>query len=295
MKIDLVLESSDSCINVEFESFQTLKGEGLPEGGLPNQILKKKTEKNYDYYWADEEFSSIGEYPNVVVGKSIVAEFDTKGNNISETFAQNIERLNDVESLAKGAQQSISFGDYFSMVNVFNALPLGTYNVGQNIMIVTLYVPDLWISKIESKAFTFSYISDEDIVSQLKTNGFIRVGHYTLSALETQKVDLLQYYDKSETNSLLDGKLDKVTGVQYDSAYIVTAKGSQTMRTISSATSAWTLALRREGGALEVGTPSGNTDAVNLKYFNANVPKFTTTLKENGAYTLTITTPEAEV
>jgi hypothetical protein len=286
--MDLVLESSDSCINIKFESFQTLKGEGLPKGGLSNQILKKRTEKDYDYYWA-EGFSSNGNYPEATVGKAQVAEYDTKGNNIAEKFLENKEKLNEIENIAKGAQQSISFGDYMSMVSVFNHLPIGAFNVGQNVLIITLNVPDLWVSKIDSESVPYTYASDEAIVSELLEKGSIRIGYYMISALETQKVDLSDYYNKTEVNELLTDKLDKVTNNTRKEAYI-SNMGKQEMAHIDTDKAPWSIAQRDESGALNVGNPKTDYNAVNLAYFNENIPKFTTTLKENGAYTLTIDT-----
>lgn len=101
--------------------------------------------------------------------------------------------INEVNSIAKGANQALSYSNYQSMINVFNNLANNVYNVGQNVMIVTLQVPDLWISGIESTSQTYIYTSDSDFVNALATNGYVQVGYYKLSALETQKVDLTNY------------------------------------------------------------------------------------------------------
>ena len=76
------------------------------------------------------------------------------------------------------------------MITAFNSLANNAYNVGQNIMIITLNVPDLWISSIESTSQTYTYTTDEAFTTALATNGYAQVGYYRLSALETQKVDL---------------------------------------------------------------------------------------------------------
>ena len=60
-------------------------------------------------------------------------------------------------------------------------------------MIITLQVPDLWISGIESTSQTYTYTTDEAFTTELNTNGYVQVGYYKLSALETQKVDLTNY------------------------------------------------------------------------------------------------------
>ena len=106
--------------------------------------------------------------------------------------------INEVDSIAKGANQALSYGNYSAMVTAFNSLANNVYNTGQNVMIVTLQVPDLWISGIESTSQTYTYVDDTTIVSALETNGYIQVGYYKLSALETQKVDLTNYVTNTD-------------------------------------------------------------------------------------------------
>lgn len=131
---------------------------------------------------------------------------DTNKNSIGtlanlNTTAKNtlVEAVNEVDSLAKGANQALSYGNYSTMITAFNALGSTVYNVGQNVMIVTLEVPDLWISSIESTSSTYIYTTDEAFITALVTNGYVQVGYYRLSALETQKVDLTSYYQKPNT------------------------------------------------------------------------------------------------
>ena len=57
MTIEMVLRSPSLCIPVEFKSFCALKGEdgvGIPEGGRAGQVLKKKSDADYDTEWQDD-------------------------------------------------------------------------------------------------------------------------------------------------------------------------------------------------------------------------------------------------
>ena len=133
------------------------------------------------------------------------ASNDESGNNICETYATKEELRNvsafasDALDIARGANQAISFDNYEEMVNFFNTiLEWFEYNRGQNIMIVTLEVPDLWISDIKDDLMLYEYTTDENMVAELKSNGSIQVGHFVLSMLETQKVDLTEYPTKVE-------------------------------------------------------------------------------------------------
>lgn len=101
--------------------------------------------------------------------------------------------INEVNSIAKGANQALSYSNYQAMITAFNNLANNVHNVGQNVMIITLNVPDLWISAIESTSQSYTYTTDEAFTTELATNGYVQVGYYKLSALETQKVNLTDY------------------------------------------------------------------------------------------------------
>jgi hypothetical protein len=79
------------------------------------------------------------------------------------------------------------------MITALNALPSDVYNCGQNIMIVTVKVPDLWVSEVSEENTEYVYTSDEVFVAELEENGSVQVGYYKLSHLETQKVNLTDY------------------------------------------------------------------------------------------------------
>jgi hypothetical protein len=76
------------------------------------------------------------------------------------------------------------------MITALNVLASTEYNVGQSIYIVTVDVPDLWISSVEQSSSTYIYVDDDTFVTALDTNGYVQVGYYKLSRLETGKVDL---------------------------------------------------------------------------------------------------------
>ena len=99
------------------------------------------------------------------------------------------------------------------MITAFNALANDVYNVGQNVMIITLEVPDLWISGIESTSVPYTYTTDEAVTTALSTNGYVQVGYYKLSALETQKVDLTNYVTNTDYANPDAGGVIKTTTV----------------------------------------------------------------------------------
>ena len=128
-----------------------------------------------------------------------VANIDISGKqNITDSSLQTSATtvpgaINEVNSIAKGANQAVSYSNYSSLVTVFNALDDDVYRVGQNFYILTLEVPDLWVSSIDSTSSTYTYTTDAAFINDLETNGYVQVGYYRLSMLETQKVDLTNY------------------------------------------------------------------------------------------------------
>lgn len=120
---------------------------------------------------------------------------DNTLNTINKTVPS---AINEVNSIAKGANQALSYSNYQSMITAFNNLANNVHNVGQNVMIITLNVPDLWISAIESTSVPYTYTTDEAFTTELSTNGYVQVGYYKLSALETQKVDLTNYVTNTD-------------------------------------------------------------------------------------------------
>ena len=107
-----------------------------------------------------------------------------------------------VESIAKGAQQAVSFESYQDMIAEVDTLSTDAYRVGQNVLIKTLSVPDLWVYAKSTTHVAYTYTTDEDIVTALKT-GVIKVGYYEFAALETGKVDLTDYVKKTEQTTAL--------------------------------------------------------------------------------------------
>ena len=77
-------------------------------------------------------------------------------------------------------------------------------------MIVTLNIPDLWVSEIAETRKTYTYTSDEEFANELKTNGTVQVGFYKLSALETQKVDLTGYVKNTDYATSAKGGVVKI-------------------------------------------------------------------------------------
>lgn len=130
--------------------------------------------------------------------KYIAVNFKEKERKDNERVQTLEDKMDTVESIAKGANNSLPFESYQRMIEELKGLPNDALKCGQNIMIATLHVPDLWIYEASDTFVEYTYTSDEDFVAALSQDGFVQVGYYVLSALETQKVDLSGYVKKTD-------------------------------------------------------------------------------------------------
>ena len=200
-------------------------------------------------------------------GEVIKAIDDNSLNDIfvtNETFSALDSKVDTVESIAKGANQAVSFSNYSTMITALNTLPSDTYNVGQNIMIVTVEVPDLWVSEISESSIPYTYTDDATFVTALKENGSVQVGYYVLSQLETQKVDLTNYLEKGVPPSA--GR-QGVYGIEKD--------GTQTVFMADAGQAADKVALTDAYGCLKVADPRAGNDAASKQYVDNNFTKNT--------------------
>lgn len=123
--------------------------------------------------------------------------------------------VNTALSIAKEKNYAKGYQDYQSLINELNTASEDKYRVGQSFLIITLNVPDLWVSAIESENEPYTYTDDTAIVSELETNGVIKIGNYKLSMLETLKQDLTNYVQKNQYGNDTIPGLVKVLGTYY--------------------------------------------------------------------------------
>ncbi len=124
----------------------------------------------------------------------LAGEVDIAVTDVNSKISGLEEEIDTTVSIAKGANKALSFDNYSSLVEYFGELTSAyMYNTGQNVMIVTVEVPDLWISECLTDYTEYVYTSDKDFINELEQNGALQIGYYKFSQLETQKVDLSMY------------------------------------------------------------------------------------------------------
>ena len=140
---------------------------------------------------------------------------DKTDNNLQTTNKTITSAINEVNSVAKGANQAVGYNNYSAMITAINAMDDEEFSMGQNIYVITVEVPDLWVSSVESTSSTYTYVDDATVINDLETNGYIQVGYYKLSMLETQKVDLTNYVTNTDYATNSTGGVVKVSVGDY--------------------------------------------------------------------------------
>ena len=131
-------------------------------------------------------------------GTAAKATADASGNNIVDTYATKTAlsavetTANTAKSIAEGRARAVSFESYSALVTALNAAANTDYKVGDNIFIQAKEVPDLWVYSVESTTTSYSYTTDDALISALEA-GAVQVGYYKIAAMETGKVDLTGY------------------------------------------------------------------------------------------------------
>jgi hypothetical protein len=195
------IEKSVFCATLDETEFEGASSEITPID--TNKIALNFTNNNcgfaldfgdmivYEQIPADKELSSTS--TNSVQNKVVTENFARVDN---EFLAMN-ERADTIEEIAKGAVIGKSFLTYQDMVAELNVDAKDKYNTNQHFIIQTIGVPDLYIYGKADYSIPYVYTTDEAIVSAT-SNGFLQIGYYLISQLETQKVDLSEYAKKSQ-------------------------------------------------------------------------------------------------
>lgn len=179
----------------------TLVGIETPD---PSQVY---TKDQVDGLFQKKQDSNLETTVKTVVGginELNVDKQDKTDDSLQTTSKTVVGAINETNSIAKGANQALTYRNYATVVSTFNALGADVLNKGQNVYVVTMDVPDLWVSDKVSTSATYTYVDDETMIQDIIDNdGQLQIGYYKLSMLETQKVDLTQYYTKTETDAII--------------------------------------------------------------------------------------------
>ncbi len=134
----------------------------------------------------------------------------SNNSGLNTTDKSIVGAINEVDAVAKGANQAKGFASYSALITEINSASSTAYKVGQSFFVQTLEVPDLWILSVENSSSTYTYTTDAAFITATGTSTGQQVGYYKLAQLETQKVDLSNYVPTSRTIAGVD-LVDNIT------------------------------------------------------------------------------------
>lgn len=114
------------------------------------------------------------------------AKKDGAGNVIVDTYATKTALA---DGLA-GKSNTLTYDTYKAFVTAVNALSNTALKVGDNVLVKTLDVPDMWVTRVDSTATSYTYTNDAAIIDKLNSTTGLQVGYFNFSKLETTKVDV---------------------------------------------------------------------------------------------------------
>lgn len=117
-------------------------------------------------------------------------------------------RADDAYRLAQGRSRSASYATIAAMQTALQNAGNKEFQVGDNIFIEAVDVPDFWVSKVNATKGT------DKVPASGSFNSTYNVGYYTISKLETQKVDLSSYALKTYVDQKVEGNAS-IIGIEF--------------------------------------------------------------------------------
>lgn len=148
-------------------------------------------------------------------GLNVVDNLDS--TSVSDALSANQGNL--LKKMVQALPSAVSYTNIQTLIAELNSYETDKLNVGLSLYLQQLGVPDFWVYSKEETAVEYTYVDDETFISEVQTNGFVQVGFYKLSLLETAKVDLTNYYTKTEIDSKLPASFSEANMAGSDGAY----------------------------------------------------------------------------
>lgn len=140
--------------------------------------------------------------------KKAVEKAQNDATSAGSAAARAQEKANQAYTLAEGRSRSASFATIAAMQTALEGANNSQFKVGDNIFIEAVDVPDFWVSKVNTTKGT------DKVPASGSFNSTYNVGYYTISKLETQKVDLSSYALKSYVDQKVEGNAS-IIGIEF--------------------------------------------------------------------------------
>lgn len=118
-------------------------------------------------------------------------------DGLSANKGKQLKDILDTKEFAK------SFANIQAMVQDLNSAQNNSYRINFNLLIVALQVPDFWITEIMETSVSYIYTTDQALITAVQ-QAPVQIGYYKISLLESAKVDLTDYVQKTTTIAGID-------------------------------------------------------------------------------------------
>lgn len=157
---------------------------------LNNYVTTTNLKESLNPYLTETEVVNdyIIPFQNNIINEMNPMKTDIQTNMQNITSVQTLAE--EAKSIAQGRSSAYVFSDFFSMRSKIAFADSTQYNIGDNIYIEDINTTDYWISNILD-------------------NNDGEFGYYEISPLETEKVDLSDYYTSKQVDSQLNSYYKK--------------------------------------------------------------------------------------
>ena len=146
-------------------------------------------------------------------------------NSTSATDALSANQGSVLKSMVQALPSAKSFTNIQAMVTAINSYSNAEMNVGTSIYLQQTDVPDFWVYSKADSSVAYTYTNDSAFISAVETSGYVQVGYYNIAMLETAKVDLTDYYTKTETDSVINTINANIDNIINNTTKIAAANG----------------------------------------------------------------------
>lgn len=148
------------------------------------------------------KIAKTGDYNDLVNKISVIDNLESTSTNSALSANQGNVLFNLIENI-ETAKVYDKISDMVVALN--DETKSSDYRLGMNLFVKQMNVPDFWISSIADTYSHYEYVDDNTLINAISQYGAIQIGYCYISLLETQKVDLSNYYTKTQIDSIIDG------------------------------------------------------------------------------------------
>ena len=144
--------------------------------------------------------AKTGSYNDLLNKLNIIDSLDST----STTEPVSANQAHVLKQMIQALPTAKSYTNIQSMITALNSYSNTELNVGVSLYLQQLGVPDFWVYSKEETNVPYTYTDDSAFINAIQTTGAVQVGYYKVSALESAKVNLDDYYTKQEIDDLLE-------------------------------------------------------------------------------------------